>query len=143
VSKFINKVLAVSLFAGLTHNTVVVAQIPFGPISGDADKGQEQYYQHGCYGCHGYTGIGKRNLANDVSALMSNEQLFLNYLRARDDLNPSLPTQKMPSYSQQTISDEKALDIYAYIRTFKDAPPETIDIPALNLILEDAKERTE
>jgi cytochrome c len=143
VSKLINKVLAVSIFAGLTHTAGVVAQIPFGPISGDADKGQEQYYQHGCYGCHGYTGIGKRNLANDVSALMSSEQIFLSYLRARDDLNPSLPTQKMPSYSQQTISDENALDIYAYIRSFKDTPPEIADIPALNIILEGAKDRAE
>jgi len=143
VSKLINKVLAVSILAGLTHTSGVLAQIPFGTISGDADNGKQHYYEQGCYGCHGYTGIGKRNLANDVSVLMSSEQLFLTYLRARGDLNPSLPTQNMPSYSQQVISDENALDIYAYIRSFKDTPPEIVDIPALNTILEDAKDRAE
>jgi hypothetical protein len=74
---------------------------------------------------------------------MSNEQIFLTYLRARGDLNHSLPTQTMPSYSQETVSDENALDIYAYIRSFEDTPPEVADIPALSTILEGAKERAD
>lgn len=143
MSKLINKVLAVSIFTGLTYTSGVVAQIPLGAISGDAENGQEQYYQQGCYGCHGYTGIGRRDLANDVSVFMSNEQIFLTYLRARGDLNHSLPTQTMPSYSQETVSDENALDIYAYIRSFEDTPPEVADIPALSTILEGAKERAD
>jgi hypothetical protein len=37
------------------------------------------------------------------------------------------------------MSDKQAKDIYAYIRTFKAAPPDAKNIPALNQILEDAR----
>ena len=116
-----------------------VAQVEFGPISGDAEEGKQSYYDYGCYGCHGYNGIGRQNLANDVSGIMFNETVFLTYLRARADMNPLFPTQSMPNYSAEGLSDENAKNIYAYIRTFKDDPPEVDDIPALKGILEDAE----
>jgi mono/diheme cytochrome c family protein len=116
------------------------AQIAFGPISGDAGKGKQLYYDYGCYGCHGYGGIGRKNIANDVSGIMSREEIYLTFLRAREDMNPLFPTQSMPNYPANSLSDEDALDIYAYIRTFKDDPPATQDIPALKAILEAAEE---
>lgn len=116
-----------------------VAQVEFGPISGDAEQGKQLYYDYGCYGCHGYSGIGRQNLANDVSGIMFNETVFLTYLRARADMNPLFPTQSMPNYSANSLSDENAKNIYAYIRTFKDEPPAVDDIPALKGILEDAQ----
>ena len=116
-----------------------VAQVQFGPITGNADKGQQLYYDYGCFGCHGFNGIGRQNLANDVSGIMFNETVFLTYLRARADQNPLFPTQSMPNYSAVSLSDENAKHIYAYIRTFKDTPPELDDIPALKEILEDAE----
>lgn len=137
----IRKTVALLLPALFLTVGLAFAQIEFGTISGNAEKGKELYYQHGCYGCHGYSGIGKRNLANDVSGLMSTEQLFLVYLRARGDQNPMLPTQRMPNYSEQVLPDDEALDIYAYIRSFKDLPPEVGAIPPLRTILEGAKER--
>ena len=115
------------------------AQVAFGPITGDAEKGTQLYYDYGCYGCHGFNGIGRQNLANDVSGIMFNEAVFLTYLRARTDMNPLFPTQSMPNYSADSLSDDNAKDIYAYIRTFKDEPPELDDIPTLKGILEDAE----
>ena len=115
------------------------AQVAFGPITGNAEKGKPLYYDYGCYGCHGFNGIGRQNLANDVSGIMFNETVFLTYLRARADMNPLFPTQSMPNYTAESLSDEDAKDIYAYIRTFKDNPPEVEDIPALNAILQDAE----
>lgn len=139
--KSMNKIAAFSILLCTAVIGSVSAQVELGVISGDAKQGKELYYQHGCYGCHGYSGIGKRNLANNVSGLMFSEQVFLLYLRARGELNPSLPTQRMPSFSEQVLSNAQALDIYAYIRTFKDTPPEVEDIPVLKAILDGAKER--
>ena len=116
--------------------TVSLAQVEPGPVSGDAAKGAQLYYDHGCYGCHGFNGIGRHNLANDVSGIMFREDVFLTYLRARAELNPLFPTQNMPNYPASSLPDEDALDIYAYIRTFKDEPPEIEDAPALKAILD-------
>jgi len=115
------------------------AQVAFGPITGNADNGAKLYYDYGCYGCHGFSGIGRKNLANDVSGIMFNETVFLAYLRARADMNPLFPTQSMPNYAEESLSDEDALDIYAYIRTFRDEPPAVEDIPALQEILNEAE----
>jgi hypothetical protein len=70
---------------------------------------------------------------------MVNEQVYLAYLRGRADQNPLFPTQSMPNYAEGSLPDDEALDIYAYIRTFRDDPPEVEDIPVLRDILEDAK----
>ncbi len=129
--------LSISLFLGTGS---LDAQVAFGPVSGDAQKGAQLYYDHGCYGCHGYSGIGKKNLANDVSGIMFSEDVFLAYLRGRADQNPVFPNSGMPNYSANSLSDDSAKDIYAYIRTFKDDPPEMEDIPALKAILDDAKQ---
>jgi len=116
------------------------AQVEFGPVSGSAEKGAQLYYDHGCYGCHGFSGIGRKNLANDVSGIMFSEEVFLAYLRARADLNPLFPTQNMPNYPAVSLSDDSAKDIYAYIRTFEDDPPDVDDIPTLKAILDAAQE---
>jgi len=109
--------------------------------SGDAGRGKELYYTQGCYACHGYQGIGRHNLANNVSGILTSEQLFLTFLRARADQNPMLPVQSMPNYPAVSLPDGDALDIYAYIRTFSDNPPEVDDIPALKAILDAAESR--
>lgn len=117
------------------------AQSQYGPVSGDAARGKDLYYDYACYACHGYTGIGRQNLANDVSGIMVNEQVFLTYLRARASVNPDVPSQSMPNYPSESLSDDEAIDIYAYIRTFRDDPPGVEDIPSLNSILEAAESR--
>ena len=105
----------------------------------NAERGKRLYYDHACYACHGFQGIGRRNLANDASGVMVNEQVFLTYLRGRADQNPRFPTQSMPNYAESSLPDDEALDIYAYIKTFRDDPPAIEDIAVLREILEDAE----
>ncbi len=109
--------------------------------SGDPDRGKQLYYDHSCYACHGYNGIGRRSLANNVSGLMINEEIFIIYLRARADQNPQFPTQTMPNYDESSLPDAEARDIYADIRTLIDQPPAVAEIPALQGILDDAENR--
>jgi mono/diheme cytochrome c family protein len=108
-------------------------------VTGDAENGEQLYFEHACYACHGYTGIGRKNLANNVSGIMVSEEVFLTYLRARPGMNPEVPTQSMPNYSEATLSNADARDIYSYIRTFRDNPPEIAEIPALEALLKAAE----
>tara|TARA_B100000959_G_scaffold49341_2_gene50827 strand:+ start:9598 stop:10026 length:429 start_codon:yes stop_codon:yes gene_type:complete len=111
---------------------------PIFVTAADLDNGVSLYLDHGCYSCHGYNGTGRYPLANDVSGIMTSEELFIMFLRLRADLNPLTPTNSMPNYSKAVISDKQAKDIYAYMKTFKDNPPEIEDIPVLKEILENA-----
>jgi mono/diheme cytochrome c family protein len=108
-------------------------------INGNADAGKALYYNHGCYACHGYNGIGKHNIANDVSGIMMSESVYLIFLRARSELNPPLPTQRMPHYPKTSLPDQQALDIYAYIRTFKDTPPTAQENATMRAIINSAQ----
>ena len=46
----------------------------------------------------------------------------------------------MPNFSEASLSDKQAKDIYAYIRTFKSSAPDLKDIPALNAIIDTSKQ---
>jgi cytochrome c553 len=131
----------IKVLIGLAAITVVSISVAQG--SGDAERGKQAYYDYACYACHGYGGIGRRNIANRASGVLVNEQVFLLYLRARGEENPTFSTQTMPHYPASSLSDDVARDIYAYILTFDDHPPEVEDIPALKGILDDAKASNE
>ena len=77
-------------------------------------------------------------IANNMSGIMSSEALFITFLRLRADLNPLKPSNSMPNYSEAVINDEQAQDLYAYINTLTDNPPQIDDIPALKNILDNA-----
>ena len=108
-------------------------------IAGDVDKGATVYNDHGCYSCHGYEGLGRTPLANSLSGMLVNEAVFISFLRQRAELNPMLPANSMPNYGVNALSDEEAIDVYAYIRTLTDNPPEAKDIPTFVTIVEAAK----
>lgn len=115
------------------------AQQPSGQVSGNAAAGKTLYFIHGCYGCHGYNGeTGTRFVGNPTRNLAS-ETNFMTFLRLRADKAPLLPATSMPNYPENSLSDQQAMDIYAYIRSFKSNTPDVKDIPTLNLILEAAK----
>ena len=121
-------VLVVSI--GITN-----AQAPAGPSTGDEITGRALYFEHACYSCHGYTGeTGQMPLLG--SAFLLSEELFLIYLRLRADQNPLLPSTSMPNFPEDSLSDEQARDLYAYIRSFESNTPELEDIPTLNVIME-------
>jgi mono/diheme cytochrome c family protein len=106
---------------------------------GDAARGKEFYYAHGCYGCHGYNGeTGIRDLVGTNSPLTADAETFLLYLRLRADYAPLVPSTQMPAYPESALSDADARDIYAYIKTFELNAPDVADIPALQAILESA-----
>jgi mono/diheme cytochrome c family protein len=129
------KMIRYILFFGLAQQ--VFAQ----DISGDAEKGEQLFYSFGCYSCHGYNATMRVPLVGDASGIMSSEQLFLTFLRLRAEQNPVNPKNAMPNYSANTLSDEQALDIYAYIKSLRDDPPALGDNPVMQEILDAARTR--
>ena len=106
---------------------------------GDSGKGAELYYNFGCYSCHGYNATMRVRLTNNASDILSSETLFLSYLRLRADRNPVNPNSGMPNYAADTLSDSDALDIYAYIKSVRDSPPNIRDIPVMRQMLNAAE----
>ena len=127
----------------IAATTIAATSIAIAQGTGDVQRGKQAYYDYACYGCHGYGGIGRHDIANRSSGVMVNEQVFLLYLRARGDQNPKFSTQTMPHYPASSLPDDDARDIYAYILTLVDDPPPVEDIPALQSILDDAKAANE
>jgi mono/diheme cytochrome c family protein len=111
-----------------------------GPVTGNAARGRELYYAHGCYGCHGFNGeTGARDLVGTNSALIASEQAFLAFLRLRADQAPLAPSTRMPNYPASALSDHDAKDIYAYIRSFRLNAPDVESVPTLKKILQSAE----
>jgi cytochrome c len=118
---------------------VSIASLALGQDAANLERGKQAYYDYACYACHGFQGIGRRNIANRESGILASEEVFLIYLRARADHNPAISEQSMPHYPASSLPDDVARDIYAYILTFEDDPPAVEDIPALQGILDDAE----
>ena len=108
----------------------------------DTARGKELYYAHGCYGCHGYNGeTGARDLVGTNSPLIADVDTFILFLRLRADYLPLLPSTRMPAYPESALNDADARDIYAYIIGFELNAPEVEDIPALQEVLESARQQ--
>jgi mono/diheme cytochrome c family protein len=113
---------------------------PTSPATGNAATGKALYYSYGCYACHGYNGeTGARPFVERWGNLAT-EQGFIAFLRGRANVAPLVPSTSMPNFSESSLSDKKAKDIYAYIRTFKSSAPDLKDIPTLNTIVETVKQ---
>ena len=119
--------------------SVAVTTVVFAQGRGDATRGEQLFYEHACYGCHGYNGeTGARDLVGTGSPLVENFDAFVVFMRARGDFAPLFPTTRMPSYSENTLSDAELRDVFAYIQTFELDAPDIDDIPALRAIIESA-----
>jgi mono/diheme cytochrome c family protein len=119
---------------GGTGNT----QAPTSPVTGSPVNGKALYYSYSCYACHGYNGETGRAFVGNWSSNLASEENFIRFLRGRANVAPLTPSTNMPNFAENTMSDKQAKDIYAYIRTFKPAPPDLKNIPLLNQIVEDA-----
>jgi mono/diheme cytochrome c family protein len=109
------------------------------PIAAEAARGQQLYFRHGCYGCHGFNGeTGAQRLTG--SPILEKPETFIAYLRLRADLRPLLPSTSMPSFPASTLSDADALELYAYVRSFVLHAPDPQGIEAFQKILQSAKE---
>jgi mono/diheme cytochrome c family protein len=107
---------------------------PTSPVTGSAVEGKKLYYDYSCYACHGYNGETGRAFVGNWGNLQT-EAGFIAFLRLRGDRASATPATSMPNFPANTLSDKKAKDIYAYIRTFKSNSPEVKDIPTLNAIV--------
>jgi len=113
---------------------------PTSPVTGNAVLGKSNYYAFGCYACHGYNGeTGARPFVGRWGNLAT-EQGFIAFLRGRANVAPLPPSTNMPNFSEASISDKQAKDLYAYIRSFKSSAPDLKDIPTLNSIIEASKQ---
>ena len=110
------------------------------PVTGNAVTGKKLYYDHACYSCHGFNGeTGARPFVPNWPANLATERSFTAYLRGRANVAPVQPSTAMPNYPVESLSDPQARDIYAYIRSFKSAPPPIEKIPVMSQILAAAK----
>ena len=126
--------LACSAIAALG---IAVAQ---NGTAGNPMRGKQLYYDHGCYGCHGFNGeTGVRRLVGTGSALLQSPEAFIGFLRLRADARPLLPSASMPSYPVTALSDAAALDIYSYVRTFVLHAPDPKGIGTLQTIVDSAR----
>jgi mono/diheme cytochrome c family protein len=140
VSKVVIFIIAAAICAqaaqrgGGTGNT----QAPTSPVTGSPVNGKALFYSYSCYACHGYNGETGRAFVGNWSSNLASEENFIRFLRGRANVAPMTPSTSMPNFAENTMSDKQAKDIYAYIRTFKPAPPDLKTIPLLNQIVEDA-----
>lgn len=118
--------------------TIVLHRVAYA--AGSPERGESLYIEHGCYSCHGYNGIGRRQLANNASPFMQSEEVFTVYLRLRANMDPAGPSNSMPNYSAEVLSDQDAADLFSYISTLSDEPPALEDIPVMIEILDAARE---
>lgn len=133
---------AASLYAQRGRGEAAVKNVPppTSPVSGNATAGKGLYYVYGCYACHSYNGeTGARPFVGRWGHLAT-EQEFITFLRGRANVAPVTPAQSMPNFSEASLSDKQARDIYAYIRTFKSSAVEVKDSPTLTAILNAAKQ---
>ena len=110
------------------------------PVTGNATRGKQLYYDYACYSCHGFNGeTGARTFVPNWPANLATERSFIAYLRGRANVAPVQPSTSMPNYPVESLSDAQARDIYAHIRTFRSAPPTVDKIGTMQQILEAAK----
>jgi len=107
--------------------------------SGDAKNGAQVFYDQGCYGCHGYSGYGRKDLNNTESGMLSNLEVFRAFLRGRGDVAPLLPSTEMPNYPATSVSDAQVNDLFAYIQSMPADLPEAGDIEPFQSILKAAE----
>ena len=120
----------------------ILCLIAFQPLHAqDSEPGKQLYYDFGCYGCHGFNATMRVPLIGDASGIMSSEEVFLSYLRLRSEQNPINPKNAMPNYSAETLNDDEARKIYAYIRSIDDDAPEVDENAIMQEILDAAKMR--
>lgn len=116
-------------------------------------EGEQLYYEHGCYSCHGFQGKGTHVLrANNLfpkppillrgqAPFLVSEDVFRAYLRLRGEVAPEQPSVLMPNYPAATLDDAAVAALYAYISGFTPDEPPLEEIETMQWILEHAAEQ--
>ena len=82
--------------------------------SGSAASGQRFFIAKGCFQCHGTQAQGSSVSGPRLAPPAPPFEVFLSALRH--------PISDMPPYSSKVLSDTDAADIYAFLKTVKEAP---------------------
>lgn len=86
-----------------------------------AEKGKKLYVQHGCWGCHGFSGhgglAGPRLAPNPMPA-----DAFKNFVRNTN--------RAMPPYREAILSNADLDDIYAFVASI----PKSLDVKSIRLL---------
>jgi mono/diheme cytochrome c family protein len=114
------------------------ATAPTSPVTGNSTNGKALYFNHGCYGCHGFNGETGRAFVGNWGTPLASEENFIKFLRLRANVAPVTPATSMPNFPENSLNDRQAKDIYAYIRTFKSNAPPVENIQTLNEIVKAA-----
>ncbi len=130
-----------ALIGALACGVLVFVASAAGQTQRDAQaRGKQLYFQHGCYGCHGFNGETGNAPHLVDNPILANAQLFITFLRARAGYRPLLPSTSMPSFSASDLSDADALDLYSYVDAFVLHAPDPQGIEAFQKIFESAKD---
>jgi mono/diheme cytochrome c family protein len=131
---------ATSLNGAAPPTSGQTAPAPARTNAGSVESGRALFKTHQCWACHGHTGETGTRLIQDngtfVARLFSVGG-FINFIRAPrpNDPPPKGSVTIMPSYGVNSLSEQQAADLYAYIRTFTPTQPPLKDIPLLNQML--------
>jgi mono/diheme cytochrome c family protein len=93
--------------------------------AGDAKHGKELFLSYACYSCHSFDGHGGAGAR--LVPMPLNQAGFIGFVRNAG---------RMPSYGPKVISDEKLVDIYAYIKTLP-VSPDAKSIPLIQELLKE------
>ncbi len=91
--------------------------------AGNVAHGKQIFATYGCYQCHGYQGQGAAAGGPKLAPNPLPIDAFTAQLRH--------PRDRMPIYTQVTVSDSDVADLYAYLQTIPKAKT-VADIPLLN-----------
>jgi mono/diheme cytochrome c family protein len=107
--------------AFLFATIVTYAQSP----AGDAKHGKDLFLSYACYSCHSFDGHGGAGAR--LVPMPLNQAGFIAFVRNAG---------RMPSYSPKVLSNDKLVDIYAYIKTLP-ASPDAKKIPLIQELLKE------
>jgi len=120
-------------------------------VGQDVRSGEQLYYDHGCYSCHGFQGKGTHvERANNLfpkppillkgqAPFLASEDVFRTYLRLRGEQAPAQPSVRMPNYPAAALDDAEVAALYAHISSFTLDEPPMAEIDTMVWILEHAE----
>jgi mono/diheme cytochrome c family protein len=117
------RALAFALAAFCAGGIAIGARAQEAP-PGDAPNGKRLYLNNNCFTCHGRAGQGGA-YNGPASALAKTAMPFEGFLGQMRN-----PSNDMPAYAAQVMSDQAAADIYAYLQSLP-GPREAKDIAIL------------
>ena len=118
---FVSWILAAPLLAQTAATPPAQTSATPPAPTGNAESGKRLYTEKRCYFCHGTEGQGGGSYPR-IARVQRGADNFVRYVR-----QPAA----MAAYSEQQVSNEQLLDIYAFLRALP-APTAVKDIPLLN-----------